>query len=152
MRIIAMFTNVSLNISYVLCLQYMSVPDSAFITILVHFLTPCSTVLLEKLTVPKLVKKFRTFYGNRKFITVFTRACHLSLFWSASIQPPPHSTSRSSKSTRTLIRIQRNGVRQFRSGFLLWGARGVMFFRPAGASRWAVGKVSVLRGMVLFSS
>jgi hypothetical protein len=34
---------------------------------------------LEKLTVPQLVKKFPAFYGTRRFITAFTRACDLSL-------------------------------------------------------------------------
>ena len=42
-------------------------------------LTPCSTVLPEKLTGYQLVKKFPTFYGTRKFITAFTSARHLSL-------------------------------------------------------------------------
>jgi hypothetical protein len=37
-------------------------------------LTPCSRVLLERLRVTQLVKKFPAFYGNRRFITVFTRA------------------------------------------------------------------------------
>jgi hypothetical protein len=36
-------------------------------------------VLLEKLTVPQLAKKYPAFCGNRKFITAFTTACHLSL-------------------------------------------------------------------------
>jgi hypothetical protein len=36
-------------------------------------------VLLEKLTGPQLVKKFPAFYGTRRFITVLTRASHLSL-------------------------------------------------------------------------
>jgi len=36
-------------------------------------------VLLEKLTVTQLVKKFSAFYGTRRFITVFTRARHWSL-------------------------------------------------------------------------
>jgi hypothetical protein len=35
--------------------------------------------LLEKLPVVQLLKKFPAFYGNRKFITVFTRALHWSL-------------------------------------------------------------------------
>jgi len=35
-------------------------------------------VLVEKLTVTQLVNKFPTFYGNRKFITVFASACQLS--------------------------------------------------------------------------
>jgi len=37
-----------------------------------------STVLLEKLTVPKLVK-FPVFYGTGMFITAFTTARYLSL-------------------------------------------------------------------------
>ena len=39
----------------------------------------CRTALLEKLTGLKLVKKFPTFYGTRRFITAFTNARHLSL-------------------------------------------------------------------------
>jgi hypothetical protein len=46
---------------------------------LTHLLTPCSKVLLEKLTGPQLVKKFPPFYGTRRFITLFTSARHLSL-------------------------------------------------------------------------
>jgi len=42
-------------------------------------LTPYRRVLLEKLTCSQLVKKLSTFYGNRKFITAFTTAHHLSL-------------------------------------------------------------------------
>jgi hypothetical protein len=41
--------------------------------------TPCSTVLIEKLTGSQLVKKFPTFYGTRRFITKYTSARHLSL-------------------------------------------------------------------------
>ena len=44
-------------------------------------LTPRSRVLPQKLTCPKLLKKFLTFYGTRRFISVFTRARHLSLSW-----------------------------------------------------------------------
>ena len=33
----------------------------------------------EKLIVPQLVKKLQTFYGNRRFITPFKSARHLSL-------------------------------------------------------------------------
>jgi len=29
--------------------------------------------------IPQPVKKFPTFYRTRRFITIFTRACHLSL-------------------------------------------------------------------------
>ena len=48
-------------------------------------LTPCSTVLLEKQTGFQLVKKFLAFYGTRKFITAYSSARHLSLFWASSI-------------------------------------------------------------------
>jgi hypothetical protein len=41
--------------------------------------TPWSRVLVEKQTVCQLVRKFSTFYGTRRFFTVFTRTCHLSL-------------------------------------------------------------------------
>jgi hypothetical protein len=46
---------------------------------LTSLLTPWSRVLLEKLTGPKLVKKFPAFYGTRRFITALTSARHLSL-------------------------------------------------------------------------
>ena len=54
----------------------------------------CSTVLLKKLTVPQLVKKFPAFSGTRRFITALTSARHLSLSWASSIQSIcPHPTS-----------------------------------------------------------
>jgi len=55
--------------------------------------TSWSTVL-EKLTCFQLVKKFLSFYGSWRFITTFTRAWHLSIFWARSIQSiPPHTAS-----------------------------------------------------------
>jgi len=51
-------------------------------------------VVLGKLTRSLLFKKFRTFYGTRKFITAFIRARHMSLFWARSIHSlPTHPTS-----------------------------------------------------------
>jgi len=47
--------------------------------LLTYLLTPYSKVLLEKLTVSRLGKKFPAFYGTRRFITAFTSARHLSL-------------------------------------------------------------------------
>ena len=44
-----------------------------------YLLTPWNRVLLEKVTGFQLVKKFRAFYGTRKFNTTFTSARHLSL-------------------------------------------------------------------------
>ena len=65
--------------------------------LLTYLLTPWSRVLLEKLTVLQLVKKFPAFYGTRKFITAFTSAGHLSLSWASLIQPIPlHPATRRS--------------------------------------------------------
>jgi len=47
--------------------------------LLTYLLTPLSRVVLEKLTILELVKKFLSFYGTRRFITAFTSARHLSL-------------------------------------------------------------------------
>ena len=44
-----------------------------------YLLTLWSRVLLEKLTVSQIVKKFPAFYGNQRFITAVTSARHLSL-------------------------------------------------------------------------
>jgi hypothetical protein len=47
---------------------------------LTYLLTPWSRVLLEKLTVNFAVsQEFTRIYGTRKFLTVPTSACHLSL-------------------------------------------------------------------------
>jgi hypothetical protein len=62
--------------------------------LLIHIVTPCCRVLLEKLTGYQLVKKFTSIYETRRFITAFTSARHLSLSWARSIQStPPHATS-----------------------------------------------------------
>jgi hypothetical protein len=59
-----------------------------------YLLTPRNTVLLEKLTGLQLVKKFPPFYGTRRFINAFTRARHLWVSWTSSIQSiTPHPTS-----------------------------------------------------------
>ena len=54
-------------------------------------LTPWSRVLPEKPTGPQLVKKFPAFYETQRFITVFTTARHLSLYWARSIYSMPTS-------------------------------------------------------------
>ena len=43
-------------------------------------------MLPEKTSVPQLVKRSHTFYGTRRFITAFTGAHHMSLFWASSVQ------------------------------------------------------------------
>ena len=47
--------------------------------------------LLEKLTVPQLVKDFLALYENRRFVTVFTGTPHLSLSSARSIQSRPQN-------------------------------------------------------------
>jgi hypothetical protein len=44
-------------------------------------LTPWGRFLLEKLTVPQLVKKFLTFSGSRRIISTFTRALPPAYMW-----------------------------------------------------------------------
>ena len=45
-----------------------------------YLLTPWSRVLFKKIISSRLVKKFPTFYGTRRFITAVTHTCHLSLY------------------------------------------------------------------------
>jgi hypothetical protein len=54
-----------------------------------------SRVLIQKLTVTQLIKKFYALYVNRRFITVFTTARHLSLSWARCFQSttPSHLIS-----------------------------------------------------------
>jgi hypothetical protein len=59
-----------------------------------YHITPWSRVLLEKLTVLQLVKKFPAFYGTRRFLTAITSIRHLSLSWASPIQSShPRPTS-----------------------------------------------------------
>jgi len=53
---------------------------------LIKSLTPCIRVLLEKLTVTQLVKKFSALCRTRRSITVFLRSRSLSLSWARWIQ------------------------------------------------------------------
>jgi len=54
----------------------MTVPEKLRPSRDTYLLTPWKRVLLEK-----LVKKFSTFYGTRKFTTAFTSAHHLFPSW-----------------------------------------------------------------------
>ena len=56
-----------------------------------YLLTPCSRVLLEKLTGSQLVKKFPAFYGTTRFSTACTSARHLSPSRATSILSMPPS-------------------------------------------------------------
>ena len=48
-----------------------------------------SSVVLEKLFFPQVIKKFLALYVTRSFITAFARALHLSPFWARAIQSKP---------------------------------------------------------------
>ena len=59
-----------------------------------YLLTPWCRVLVEKLTVLQLVKKFPAFHGTRRFITALTSVCQLSVSWACPVQSIyPHPTS-----------------------------------------------------------
>jgi hypothetical protein len=49
------------------------------IIIIIIIITPLSRLVLEKLIVAQLFKKFSAFYRALRFIIVFTRALHRSL-------------------------------------------------------------------------
>ena len=75
-------------------------PDTATATAVCHMmrsmfmkLSPYSTIILQTLTVPHLVKKFPAFYTNRTFITVFTTDRHLSLSYARWMQSRRRSYS-----------------------------------------------------------
>ena len=62
--------------------------------IYIYLLTPWSRVLLEKLTGSASSQEIPRIFGTRRFITVLTRARHLSLSWANSIQSSqPRPTS-----------------------------------------------------------
>jgi len=59
-----------------------------------YLLTPWRRVLLQKLTGLRLVKKFPSFHGIRRFITALTSVRHLSLSRASQMQSIyPHPTS-----------------------------------------------------------
>jgi len=65
-----------------------------FAYLLTYLLTSGSRFLLEKLTGSAASQEIPRIFGTRRFITLLTSACHLSLSWANSIQspqPPPTS-------------------------------------------------------------
>ena len=53
-----------------------------------YLLTPCSRVLLEKLTGSAASQEIPRLFGTRWFLTVPTSARHMSLSWANSIKSP----------------------------------------------------------------
>jgi hypothetical protein len=56
-----------------------------------YWLTPWSRTFPENLTGPQLERKFPAFCRTQKFITAFTTARYLSIFWARWIQSPSPS-------------------------------------------------------------
>ena len=61
-----------------------------YLSVVLETITTWSRVLLEKLTDPQLVEKFRTLYVTQRSVTTFTRVSHLSVTQTRSVQPMPH--------------------------------------------------------------
>ena len=95
---------------YPLYLQFRK--NTLWLWILTYLLIPWNRVLLEKLTGLQLVKKLPTFYGTRRFITVFTSARHLTLSSARSIHSIP-PTSRFLKIPLNIILPSTPGSRQW---------------------------------------
>ena len=75
-------------------LKTQNLKNAATFCTVTYLLTPWCRVLLEKPTGLQLVKKFPTFHGTRRFITVLTSVHHLSLSWANPIQSTyPQPTS-----------------------------------------------------------
>jgi len=53
-------------------------------------LTPWSTVLLEKVTIPQIVKIFSAFFGTCRFIATYTRTHSLSISWPSNPDAASH--------------------------------------------------------------
>jgi hypothetical protein len=58
-------------------------------TKLITYVTPWRRGILNKLISPQLVKKFPTFHETQRYITVFTRASHLSQINLLHVPPKP---------------------------------------------------------------
>jgi len=76
-----------------LCRTLPQLKKSIIMSVLHVISTPWGRVILEKLMVTQLVKKFPASYENRRFITVFTRGRHWSLSWARCIQSMPSPIS-----------------------------------------------------------
>ena len=80
---------VASRLTYIILVNYC--PDTKEAGyLLTYLLTPCSRVLLEKLTGLQLVKKFSTFYGTRRFITAAQEPTTCPYPGPARSSPYPH--------------------------------------------------------------
>jgi hypothetical protein len=85
-----LFTVLSSPVSpsfYVLCWIRQPKFQPSAIAWNINEVTPRIRILLEKLIVTQLVKKFPAVYGTRRFITVFTTACNTEALFEISWEP-----------------------------------------------------------------
>jgi hypothetical protein len=95
------------------------------------WLIPWSRFFLEKLIVTQLIKKFLTFYGTRRFINVFTTACHWFLSWTRCIQ----STTSYPLSLRSALILSSHVRLGLLSGLILiWNYTPLMTSTASGKS------------------
>ena len=71
------------------CLKFITVTVNLSNMPYFNKITWWSRILLEELIVPKPDKKYLIFYRTRMCITMFGRACYLSILWARLIQFTP---------------------------------------------------------------
>jgi hypothetical protein len=111
-------------------------------------LTPWGRVLLEKLTVPQLAKNFLTFKGSRKFISTFTRTCHLPIcvgahYYSLYLPPPFMHLSHQKKKKMLSQILAKKSVRSAQNQLITLAAD---YFLRGPASSSEVRKSMLLQG------
>jgi hypothetical protein len=97
-----------------------------------------SRVLLAKLIVAHVVKTFFTFYGTWRFITVFTKAGHCTLFWARSIRSTPSHSTLLDKQYRLLKLVRRFVIccSCHLQGECLWDCKGPLIKMWKLRGRW----------------
>ena len=90
------------------------------------YVTPRNRILLKKVTVPQLGMIFPAFYGSLRFITVFTKARHLFLFWVRSV----HSTPFKPTSSRSFSILSSHWSLSLPSSFFPWTFPAKTLYAP----------------------
>jgi hypothetical protein len=76
------------TLPYHLTKLHLALCNVIFPSCLMRYITLRSGVL-QRLLAPDLIRKTPAFGSYRRFVTMFTRACHTFLFWAKLIQPTP---------------------------------------------------------------
>jgi hypothetical protein len=93
-------------------------------------------MLLDRLVVAQMVKKFASFYGTRRFITVFIRARHWALAWASWIR----STASYRLSLRSILILSSHVRLNLPRGPFHWSLRTKFYmilpFSPRPEQLW----------------